>query len=97
MIDESIPAADDERAPDGPIVQYLPVILLRPERAARALDISVRTLYRRVAAGEIPVVRLGPKTVRFRPRDLQEWADGQAAVAGSPATIPVQAAPARTA
>ncbi len=39
--------------------------------AARALRMSTRTLRRRVAAREIPVVRIGG-LVRFRPVDLRE-------------------------
>jgi len=43
------------------------------------LKTTPRTLYRRLAKGEIPAVRLGHQW-RFRKTDLDEWIDRQAAV-----------------
>ena len=47
--------------------------LLAPDAAAEILGVSARTLRRRVAEGEIPAIRLGPRTVRFDPHDLARY------------------------
>ena len=41
--------------------------------AASFLGFSLGTLYNKVSAGEVPFVRLGPRTVRFEPDQLTRW------------------------
>ena len=47
--------------------------LLAPDAAAEYLGVSARTLRRRVADGDIPAIRLGPRTIRFDPDDLADY------------------------
>ena len=47
-------------------------LLLTPRDTARALAISERTLCALTQRGDIPVVRIG-RSVRYDPRDLNEW------------------------
>ena len=47
--------------------------LLAPDAAAEVLGVSARTLRRRVADGDIPAIRLGPRTIRFDPDDLADY------------------------
>lgn len=35
--------------------------------------LSIRSLERMVAAKEIPSIRIGPRTRRFRPEDIERW------------------------
>ena len=49
-----------------------PQLLMRPDEAAKALAISPRTLWALANRGEIPCVRIG-RSVRYDPRDLQDW------------------------
>ena len=51
--------------------------LLAPDAAAEVLRISARTLRRRVVAGELPVVKLGPRTTRYRRSDLDLYIERQ--------------------
>lgn len=48
--------------------------LLTYADAAEVARCSRRTIERRVAAGDLPVVRLGPRTVRIRRTDLDRTA-----------------------
>jgi excisionase family DNA binding protein len=52
--------------------QTIPVLLLNPRQAAKALGISERTLATYTKAGLVPVVRIG-RSVRYSPDDLREW------------------------
>lgn len=52
--------------------------LLTYEEAAKELTISVRVLRRFVSAGIVKVVRLGHRTVRFRPVDLERLIERKA-------------------
>jgi excisionase family DNA binding protein len=52
-----------------------PASLLTSQQAASILGITERTLRKYAKRGAIPVVRFGT-TVRFDPRDLQEFIDG---------------------
>ena len=61
----------DETASSGP--------LMKIEAAAAYLGYTVGTLYNKVAAGEVPHIRLG-RAIRFRRSDLDAWIDEQAAV-----------------
>ncbi len=47
-------------------------MLLTPRQAARALNISERTLWQRTKDGVIPSVKLG-HLVRYCPDDLRNW------------------------
>ncbi len=49
-------------------------VLLAAPRAARVLDISERTLWRLVRRGDLEVVRLSERIVRFRVADLRAMA-----------------------
>lgn len=55
-----------------------PIFLKRPE-AARALGISASLLAKLTARGEIAAIKIGKRGIRYRPCDLQDWADRQAA------------------
>ena len=48
-------------------------LLLRPQEAADALGVSLRTVMGWVQAGEIPVTRLGERNLRFPLDGLREW------------------------
>jgi excisionase family DNA binding protein len=39
--------------------------------AARVLNVSRSTVWRWIAAGRLKAIRLGPKTIRITPDDLQ--------------------------
>jgi len=45
--------------------------LLDVQDVAQVLNVSRRTVWRLVATGRLPAVRLGPQVVRFRHQDLQ--------------------------
>jgi excisionase family DNA binding protein len=45
---------------------------------AAALQISVQTVYRYVANGEIPFHKLN-RSVRFKPSEIDRWVEGKAA------------------
>ena len=49
-------------------------ILLRPEQAAESLGVSRARVYQLIAAGEIPVVKLGPKITRISIEALRAYA-----------------------
>ncbi len=48
-------------------------LLLKPQEAANALGISLRTLMAWVQAGEVPVVRLGERCLRLPVDGLRAW------------------------
>lgn len=50
----------------------VPVLMLRPEDAAKALAISARMLWELTKAGEIPCVRVG-RAVRYEVTALQAY------------------------
>lgn len=58
--------------------------LLDVEQAAALLNVSPLTLRAWAQRGRVPCVRLGRKTLRFDPADLQAWVQehSEAAVAG---------------
>ena len=47
---------------------------LRPPQVAEALSISLDTVHRRIAAGELPALWLGPRLVRIPARALEPTA-----------------------
>jgi excisionase family DNA binding protein len=58
--------------PDAPVP-----LLLRPVDAARLLSISPRTLWELTRRGEIRVVRVMRRGVRYSVVELQRWIDAQ--------------------
>lgn len=52
--------------------QTIEPMLLTPRQAARALNISERTLWQRTKDGVIPAIKLG-HLVRYSPDDLRDW------------------------
>ena len=48
-------------------------LLLRPQEAANALGVSLRTIMGMVATNEIPFVRLGERNLRFPLEALRDW------------------------
>jgi len=48
-----------------------PKLLLTAPEAARALAVSPRTLWTLTQTGEIPAVRIGPRSVRYAVADLE--------------------------
>jgi excisionase family DNA binding protein len=50
-----------------------PRILLRPQEAANALGVSLRTLMSLVTAGEVPHTRIGERNLRFPVDGLRAW------------------------
>jgi len=60
------PRQDDQRAP-------VPRLLLRPQEAAIALGISLRTLMHLADTGEIPSTRIGTRNLRFSVQALRDW------------------------
>ena len=48
-------------------------LVLRPQEAADALGVSLRTIMEWVKAGEIPTVRLGERNLRFPLDGLRDW------------------------
>jgi predicted DNA-binding transcriptional regulator AlpA len=54
--------------------------LLRPNKAADLLDVSIRTLQEWRRTGDGPrFVRLSPRAVRYRRSDIEAWLEGQLA------------------
>ena len=52
--------------------ETIPILLLSPQQAARALGICERTLFTRTKTGEIPAVRIG-RCVRYSVDALREY------------------------
>jgi excisionase family DNA binding protein len=52
--------------------KHLPTRLLNLMQTAEVLDCSVKTLRRRIAAGELAVIRDG-RLIRVRPEDLERY------------------------
>ena len=60
-------------------------LLLRPEEAARVLGIGRSKVYELLAAGELPVVRIGRAT-RIPAAALQRWVDARTLAGAEPGT-----------
>jgi excisionase family DNA binding protein len=60
-------------APTKPPAASAPRLLLKPQEAANALGISLRTLMAMRAADEIPYVELGARNLRFPVDALRDW------------------------
>lgn len=52
------------------LAEHLPRLLTMAD-VADVLGLSVRTVRRMAATGELPIVRLNGRTVRFRPEDVR--------------------------
>ena len=50
--------------------------LITRKEAAERLTVSLRTLDGLIARGQLPAYRIGPKTVRLRTEDLDEYLSG---------------------
>lgn len=53
--------------------------LIRKPEAADLLGISVRTLEKMIARGALPAYRIGPKTVRLRREDIDDYLESHRA------------------
>lgn len=53
--------------------QVITPLLLTARQASKLLNLSERTLYRLTAGGDIPVVKIGPRGVRYDVADLRRW------------------------
>jgi excisionase family DNA binding protein len=60
---------------DSSSTETIPILLLTPRQAAKALNICEKSLYNHTKAGTIPVVRIG-RAVRYSPDDLRAWVAG---------------------
>lgn len=54
--------------------------LIRAKRASEILSVSLQRLYELARLGIIPVVRLGPRQIRFDENALTEWARNGGAI-----------------
>lgn len=52
-------------------------MLYTPAQAAERLQVSKKTIFRRIADGSIKAIRLGNKTIRIEEADLQAFIDGK--------------------
>ena len=59
-------------------------LLLTPEQVAQALGRHPKTVLSLVARGELRAVKLGPRTVRFDPVDVQAYIDAHRTVVSAP-------------
>jgi excisionase family DNA binding protein len=62
------------------------LLALRPKHAARALNVSPRTLWSWVADGRIPHIKMG-RTILFPVSELQRWLAGLAAEQAAEQTL----------
>jgi excisionase family DNA binding protein len=58
--------------------------LLTAEHVALLLGKHPRTVLQMAAAGKIPAIRLGHRTVRFDPADVQEYIDAHRTPVAAP-------------
>ena len=63
---------DQDKVPERPMER----LLLRPNEACEVLGIGKTKLYELMAAGELPVVRIG-RSPRFPVKALRKWVDDQ--------------------
>jgi excisionase family DNA binding protein len=65
------PMSPDAHSPSrGP---HSPQPMMTYQEAADLLVISLRTLQRAAAVGELRVIRFGHRTIRIRREDLETW------------------------
>jgi excisionase family DNA binding protein len=51
-------------------------LILTPKELAHYLRLNLQTVYRMVARGDIPTIRIG-RTVRFRKSVIEDWLEGK--------------------
>jgi len=51
--------------------------LLRMQTVTQATGLSAATIYRKVAAGELPIVKMGKRCTRFRAADVRAFIQAQ--------------------
>jgi prophage regulatory protein len=59
----------------------LPDALLQIQVVVRATGLSVTTIYRKVAAGELAIVKMGKRCTRFRAADVRAFIHAQGVAA----------------
>jgi len=57
----------------------VPVMLVDRKTAARALGVCEKTIYLLSVRGELPVVKIGARGLRYDVRDLRRWIDAHKA------------------
>lgn len=65
------------RAEQSLDVLQLQDALLRMQTVTQATGLSVTTIYRKVAAGELPMVKMGKRCIRFRAADVRAFIQAQ--------------------
>ncbi|MEJ6005773.1 helix-turn-helix domain-containing protein [Paucibacter sp. AS339] len=55
----------------------LPDALLKMQTVTQATGLSSATIYRKVAAGELPIVKMGKRCTRFRAADVRAFIQAQ--------------------
>jgi excisionase family DNA binding protein len=63
--------------------------LIQAKRASEVLSVSLARLYELARLGVIPVVRLGPRQIRFDEDALTEWARQGGLVGGGSLSVPI--------
>lgn len=53
--------------------------LWRAERVAEYTGFHIQTVYEKSRLGELKSVKLGPRSLRFRPADVDAWIEAMAA------------------
>lgn len=67
----------NDHSPQSLHALQLEYALLRIETVEQATGLSRTTLYRRVAAGELPIVKMGKRCSRFRASDVRAFIQAQ--------------------
>ncbi|WP_133702345.1 helix-turn-helix transcriptional regulator [Roseateles toxinivorans] len=78
----------NSRNPQPLHVLQLQDALLRIGTVAQATGLSAATIYRKVAAGELPIVKMGARCTRFRAADVRAFIARQGR---SPSCSPTEA------
>lgn len=55
--------------------------LLKMQTVTQATGLSAATIYRKVAAGELPIVKMGKRCTRFRAADVRAFIQAQGVAA----------------
>lgn len=55
--------------------------LLKMQTVTQATGLSAATIYRKVAAGELPIVKMGKRCTRFRAADVRAFIQAQGVTA----------------
>jgi prophage regulatory protein len=76
-IDTDKPAGRRRSSSQSLDVLHLDDALLRIETVAQATGLSVPTIYRKVAAGELALVKMSRRCTRFRAADVRAFIQAQ--------------------